>query len=874
MNLAEIKKLKVAELRAKLQERGLETKGLKADLVERLMSAIEAESHGVVTRETGDEKGPAEEEEEEDGAEQTQDDSMSESVPEVQSAAHMDRQALTGTEEEAAPAAKAEVKQGSSQLSVAPLASVEEPTSTGAPKVGQLQAELPVVSIVRLEKKVLEQTLDKTGSWPAQSQTAARAAELTVAEESAKKAELDSTPVDAVVEEPEPVSEEQFNRSFDSASPARCEEAATPGTRVSAPPPDSAPPPATAENTSSPATTTSQPVEDAKKRGLNGGTEGKCEAEAAGDEAEADWSVVAEKGSGEESGSEPDTGEKRGQDTVAGAAGDGESRGVKRPYSERGRGYYEFKEEINYNRAKSPEPEPEPELANEEEVDGDTIRLDSYNGDLHFEVGPDGTSGQPLLSEKFPLLWSGCRVTHGVNQGKVGFEAKFVKKLPVTELSAEDTDTYVLRVGWSVDNSSFQLGEVELSYCFDGQGRKVSEGKEEDFGESFTENDVIGCYAAFSDCDVELSFHKNGCPLGVAFRVDLANLAGRALYPHVLCRNCSVSLNLESTGAPWYPSPPGYTLLAALPPELRHRAPLPPKSKQECEVLMMVGMPGAGKTHWAKTHMAQNPEKHYNLLGTHTILSTMRGTPGTGQKEQELQQATQCLSQLIRIAARRRRNYILDQANIYSSAQRHKMLLFAGFQRRAVVVCPGDKEWQRRLELHQQEEGEEVPQMSILKVKVSFSLPEVGDHLDEVLFPEMSRSETEKLLAEYKEEARRLLPTPPKRRKRTRRNKPLPSPPAHPGRNHRDWGPGWNRGGYPPQPYGHPPYWGPQHREDVRPFHNRYRTDFDRFYGRDYDPQRYREYYRQYTGEWNSYHHAQGHYGNRSYGHGGHRGYW
>uniref|UniRef100_A0A3B3RRK6 Uncharacterized protein n=1 Tax=Paramormyrops kingsleyae TaxID=1676925 RepID=A0A3B3RRK6_9TELE len=46
------------------------------------------------------------------------------------------------------------------------------------------------------------------------------------------------------------------------------------------------------------------------------------------------------------------------------------------------------------------------------------------NCDLHFDVSPDGSAGQPLLSEKFPLLWSGCRLTHGVDQGKVGFEAK------------------------------------------------------------------------------------------------------------------------------------------------------------------------------------------------------------------------------------------------------------------------------------------------------------------------------------------------------------------------------------------------------------------------------------------------------------------
>lgn len=42
MKLADIKKLKVLELRSKLQELGLDTKGLKAELVSRLWSASEA----------------------------------------------------------------------------------------------------------------------------------------------------------------------------------------------------------------------------------------------------------------------------------------------------------------------------------------------------------------------------------------------------------------------------------------------------------------------------------------------------------------------------------------------------------------------------------------------------------------------------------------------------------------------------------------------------------------------------------------------------------------------------------------------------------------------------------------------------------------
>lgn len=82
-----------------------------------------------------------------------------------------------------------------------------------------------------------------------------------------------------------------------------------------------------------------------------------------------------------------------------------------------------------------------------------------------------------------------------------------------------------------------------------------------------------------------------------------------------------------------------------------------------------------------------------------------------------------------------------------------------------------------------------LPPPPVSGFPVSFSLPEQGDYLEEVLFSELSRGEAETLLAGYKEEARRLLPTPPKRKKpRTWRNKPLPSGP--PGRNHRDWGHG------------------------------------------------------------------------------------
>lgn len=96
---------------------------------------------------------------------------------------------------------------------------------------------------------------------------------------------------------------------------------------------------------------------------------------------------------------------------------------------------------------------------------------------------------------------------------------------------------------------------------------------------------------------MELSFAKNGAWLGPAFRVPKGALEGRALLPHFLCRGCAVELNFGRREPPFYPPPEGFLFLHALPPELRVRTPLPPKSSQECEVRDGSRPPEGTRTH-------------------------------------------------------------------------------------------------------------------------------------------------------------------------------------------------------------------------------------------------------------------------------------
>ncbi|XP_043755177.1 heterogeneous nuclear ribonucleoprotein U-like protein 1 isoform X1 [Cervus elaphus] len=421
----------------------------------------------------------------------------------------------------------------------------------------------------------------------------------------------------------------------------------------------------------------------------------------------------------------------------------------KRPYEEnRGRGYFEHRED---RRGRSPQP---PAEEDEDDFDDTLVAIDTYNCDLHFKVARDRSSGYPLTIEGFAYLWSGARASYGVRRGRVCFEMKINEEISVKHLPSTEPDPHVVRIGWSLDSCSTQLGEEPFSYGYGGTGKKSTNSRFENYGDKFAENDVIGCFADF-ECgnDVELSFTKNGKWMGIAFRIQKEALGGQALYPHVLVKNCAVEFNFGQRAEPYCSVLPGFTFIQHLPLSERIRGTVGPKSKAECEILMMVGLPAAGKTTWAIKHAASNPSKKYNILGTNAIMDKMRvmglrrQRNYAGRWDVLIQQATQCLNRLIQIAARKKRNYILDQTNVYGSAQRRKMRPFEGFQRKAIVICPTDEDLKDRTIKRTDEEGKDVPDHAVLEMKANFTLPDVGDFLDEVLFIELQREEADKLVS-------------------------------------------------------------------------------------------------------------------------------
>ncbi|MFH4976968.1 hypothetical protein AB6A40_003677 [Gnathostoma spinigerum] len=419
-------------------------------------------------------------------------------------------------------------------------------------------------------------------------------------------------------------------------------------------------------------------------------------------------------------------------------------------------------------------------LEDEEELPGDEhVELDFYNADIHIKASDtDSKVIDPDNGDGFALMWGGVRSTYGIPIGegigelpRIAFQAKILEFLSVKHVPFEELDAHDIRIGFSMLNTPSILGESSCSYAFSSLARKAVNNVFVDYGEPFHVNDVVT--AVLDIAKDEIVFWKNEQYLGIAFS-SLHFSAGDIIFPHICTKNCKVAVNFgEGNPDEWIDltreeerdlSRP-VVFYDSINKGRLVRGPLPPSSKAECTVLMMVGLPGVGKTTWVRQYLRDHPQEQWTLLNTDTILAAMkvngvsRSRVHQGRWDMIMGLTAKALIRSLHLACRRRRNYIIDQTNVSKDARRRKLSQFKDFQRKCVVIIPSDEEMQNRQLRQSRMDGVgPIPVEAMLELKAIFSIPNVEtEPIEDVYFvePPLARiSEAIELVHRYNEEGK------------------------------------------------------------------------------------------------------------------------
>ncbi|XP_044017273.1 heterogeneous nuclear ribonucleoprotein U-like protein 1 isoform X2 [Aphidius gifuensis] len=410
-------------------------------------------------------------------------------------------------------------------------------------------------------------------------------------------------------------------------------------------------------------------------------------------------------------------------------------------------------------RQKSPQPSTL-RSEDEPEIDNSRVLLSWYDSDLNLVI--DKTkflSATPMHNDGFSYVWAGARASYGFTSGKLYYEVKITHECNVS--LQDEQDPHVLRAGWSLLNSSMQLGEDKYTYGYGGTGKISTNLEFKDYGPKFGLNDILTCFIDFTDNDkIVMSYKLNGKHLGDAFTILKSDVDNKPFYPHILTKNCGFVCNFGDEKSWTDDIPDDYIPVSQVDIKERFAGPQRPDKREDCQVLMLIGLPASGKTVWANKYAQENSDKLYNVLGTNNLIDKMRVSGLARKKAYNTRWDTlytkcnKCLTTLLDVASHRRRNYILDQTNVYPSAQRRKMRHFYGFQRKAIVIVPTDEEFKSRTAKREADEGKDVPDNNILEMKANFEAPNVGESFDAVEWIELNEEEGKKLISKYNKEGK------------------------------------------------------------------------------------------------------------------------
>ncbi|XP_066970858.1 uncharacterized protein [Macrobrachium rosenbergii] len=221
-------------------------------------------------------------------------------------------------------------------------------------------------------------------------------------------------------------------------------------------------------------------------------------------------------------------------------------------------------------------------VEDEPEYDKSAVLLDWYNRDLSLIIDKETfLSAKPMTSDGSAYVWHGVRARYGFLHGHLFYEVKVEDHLAVPHLEGEQ-HPYGLRCGWSIGDAEMTLGEEPFSYGYGGTAEASTNLKFKDYGQPLKKGDVIGCFLDMDSRPITMSFSVNGRNFGKCYEVFHRSLRGKALFPHILTKNCAFKVNFGSE-YPWFQPMARYTFVGQIPLEERVLGSQEPQTRQDSE---------------------------------------------------------------------------------------------------------------------------------------------------------------------------------------------------------------------------------------------------------------------------------------------------
>ncbi|GMR53429.1 hypothetical protein PMAYCL1PPCAC_23624, partial [Pristionchus mayeri] len=164
------------------------------------------------------------------------------------------------------------------------------------------------------------------------------------------------------------------------------------------------------------------------------------------------------------------------------------------------------------------------------------VSLNTRDRDVGLAIDENGLR----CESRAPKVWNGARANGSVRgRGRYYYEVDIVRD-------------GLCRVGWSTERANLNLGTDNESWGFGGTGKKSHNRRFDDYGESFTMGDTLGCLLDLEERTI--SWSKNGLVFPAAFSLPPSS---DAFFPAVLLQSSALLCNFGST--PFKFLPKGWT---------------------------------------------------------------------------------------------------------------------------------------------------------------------------------------------------------------------------------------------------------------------------------------------------------------------------